>query len=122
MNNITIHSLADTVYRLSVLSKAATDYETRSPAAYPIVGFDVAESIVFLMEQVLDGIREAAHAEDLDIPDAELSAACAITKAAALEAFETESGRVTLEDFYSLLYPLADTIEKLYKAFDAIAD
>ena len=110
-------------YWLACLAMAATEYETRSPAAYPDFDpFTLAENLVFLLEDDLAAMRGVCHDQEIPCPDAVLSQACAIATAAANMAHDAESGSAAPEDFYSLLYPLAETVMKLAVAFDALTE
>ncbi len=108
-------------YRLACLAMATTEYEDRTPAAFPDFNpFTLAENLVFLLEDDLSAMREVCHEKEIPAPDAVLSQACAIATAAANMALDAENDREKQEDFFSLLYPLADTVMKLAVEFDAL--
>lgn len=110
-------------YQLACLAMAATEYECHTPAAFPNFDpFTLSENLVFLLEGDLDAMREVCHEKEIPCPDAVLSQACAIARAAAQMAHDAETGSATMEDYFSLLYPLADTLHKLAVEFDDLED
>lgn len=112
-------------YQLARLAVAATDYEDRAPAAFPAMqGFDMAESLVYILADDVEALRKAACESRTDVPNAALSEACAITKAAvqaAESAWNTDPLSTEQQDFFSLLYIVADSLAKLALAFDDLA-
>ena len=122
MTDISTETLALKAYQLARLAVAATDYEDRTPAAFPAMqGFDMAESLVYILADDVESLRKAACESGTDVPNAALSEACAITKAAvqaAENAWNTDPLSTEQQDFFSLLYSVADSLAKLALAFD----
>lgn len=122
-NNANLLFMQVKAYRLACLAMAATEYEDRRPAAFPDFDpFTLSENLVFLLEDDLDAMRGVCHDQEIPCPDAVLSQACAIATAAANMAQDAETGSATQEDYFSLLYPLADTVMKLAVEFDKLTE